>query len=574
MVELMKDASQTAGDFDAIVIGSGISGGWAAKELTERGLRTCVIERGQPMEHGVGYVGEHKPTWERPFRGVLDRDLVARDYFLQGKHAVAFEDTNLQFWHKDSDSPYIYDEAKPFLWRRAGALGGKSLLWGRHSYRLSDLDFDANRNDGHGVDWPIRYADLAPWYAHAERFIGVSGKTDGLPHVPDGVYQPPMELNAGELLFQRAMRSAFPDRTVTIGRVAVLTEAIGDRQPCHYCGPCHRGCSTGSYFSSLSSTLPAAQATGLLTILTDSVVTSLDHDAATGRVTAVRVIDAKTMTHRRYSAPIVFLCASTVASTQILLNSPSEHFPHGLANRSGALGRYLMDHIYGPNVVGLLPDLKDRYFRGNRPNMMIVPRFQNLEAGDRRDFVRGYSYQGMALPLDWQQMMNRVEVPFGAEYKAALRQPGPWRLRLRGFGEMLPHADNVMTIDDRRPDRYGMPQVRFSTVYRENEERMMDDMLREAEAMLRAAGASEIVADRGITIPGQAIHEMGTARMGNDPATSVLNRWNQAHDVPNLFVTDGSSMTSSACMNPSLTYMALTARAVDHAVAQRRLGKL
>jgi len=561
--------------FDAIVVGSGISGGWAAKELTERGLKTLVLERGRPIQHGVDYVGEHMPTWERKFRGLPDRELIARHYFQQARVPAYFDDTTVHFWHRDSDSAYIEDSNTPFDWKRAGVLGGRSLLWARQVNRWSDLDFAANARDGHGVDWPIRYADVAPWYSHVERFIGVSGSREGLAHLPDGEFQKPMDLNVAELRVKRAVEEGWRDRRVIIGRVAVLTEPIGDRQPCHYCGPCQRGCSTGSYFSSLSSTLPAAEKTGNLSVVSNAIVESLEHDESGRKVMAVSVIDSQTRERTRYSARVIFLCASTIASTQILLTSRSDRYPEGLANSSGVLGKYLMDHVFGVRVSGTLPGMTNLYTRGNRPNGMYVPRFRNLDVpSSRAPFLRGYNFQGGAERVGWREMAKKIEPAFGADFKRALRSPGPWQAYMLGFGEMLPVAENSMYVDFAKRDQYGIPRVGFSVRYRDNEQRMIDDMLTEGAAMLRAAGATDIRHSRGLNLPGQAVHELGTARMGRDPRTSVLNGFNQAHDLENLYVTDGACMTSASCVSPSLTYMALTARAAEHAAARLKAGAL
>lgn len=560
-------------DFDAIVVGSGISGGWAAKELTEKGLKVLVLERGGMIRHGIDYKGEHIKPWEVPYGGKPLRELYKEEYSVQSE-SYAFDETTRHFWNNDKQNPYIRDEDKPFEWKRAGVLGGKSLLWGRQVYRWSDLDFEANKRDGHGIDWPIRYQDIAPWYSYVEEFAGVSGEKLGLPQLPDGVFQKPMAMSAVEREVKKRIETNFPDRVMTIGRCAVQTEPKNGRGACHYCGPCQRGCSAGAYFSSLSSTLPAAEKTGKLTIRADSVVEGLDYDAATGKISGVRVIDANSKERVRFSSRLVFLCASTIASTQILLNSRSEAFPNGMANRSGVLGHYLMDHISDVGAFGLIPGFMDKYVIGNRPNGIYIPRFRNLDGRDRdADFLRGYGFQGGAMRMSWQQMQGQIS-GFGERFKQAMRAPGPWLFFLAGFGEHLPDRDSRMMLDTNKPDRFGIPQVRFSSVYGHNERRMRKDVAAQAAAMLKAAGAKNITPFDADSPPGSAIHEMGTARMGHDPAESVLNLWNQAHDVPNLFVTDGSCMTSSSCVNPSITYMALTARAADYAAKQLRAGTL
>jgi len=561
-------------DFDAIVVGSGISGGWAAKELTGKGLKTLVLERGRPLEHGSGYVGEHQPAWQTEYRGLPLRDLYREQYPIQST-SYAFDETTRHFWNNDAENPYDYNPAQPFEWLRADVVGGRSLLWARQTYRWSDLDFEANLKDGHGIDWPIRYADIASWYSYVEKFIGVSGRAEGLEQLPDGEFLAPMEMNVLERHVRERIEAGFPGRTMTIGRVAVLTEPLehSSRGVCHYCGPCHRGCSVGAYFSSLSSTLPAAEATGNLTLEANAVVAGLDYDPASGRVSGVRVIDSQTRAARTVTAKVVFLCASALGSTQILLNSKSEAFPSGLANSSDALGRYLMDHTYGAGARGIFSGYDEFYPQGSRPNGIYVPRYRNLDNDEALPFVRGYGFQGGASRMGWQTMA-RLTPGFGAEFKASLRRPGPWVMNLSGFGECLPDADNRMTLHPTKVDRFGIPLVKFDFRWSDNEANIIEQIQKDAVEMLEAAGAAEISAYNVGKVGGSAIHEMGTARMGRDPADSVLNGYNQAHDVPNLFITDGAAMTSSSCVNPSITYMALTARAVDYAVTQLRDGNL
>ena len=565
-------ATQTQ-DFDAIVVGSGISGGWAAKELTEKGLKVLVLERGAPVRHGLDYKGEHMPPWKIPYAGKPLRELYKEEYPIQSK-VYAFNETTRHFFNNDKNNPYVYNPSKPFNWKRADVLGGRSLLWGRQVYRWSDLDFEANKRDGHGIDWPIRYKDIAPWYSYVEKFAGVSGEKLNLPHLPDGEFQKPMNLNIVERTAKERIEKQYPGRVMTIGRAAVQTEPKNGRGACHYCGPCERGCSAGAYFSSLSSTLPAAEKTGNLTIRADSVVENLEYDKASGKVSAVNVIDANTKERIRFTGKLVFLCASTIASTQILLNSTSEHFPNGLANRSGVLGRYLMDHTSEVGSFGVMPGFMDKYTIGNRPNGIYIPRFRNLPDQDESvDFIRGYGIQGGSMRMNWAQMHHQIS-GFGARFKQALRAPGPWVFFMAGFGEHLPDKNSRMMLSNTKRDRFGIPQVEFDSAFGDNEERMRKDILEQTAAMLKAAGARNVMSFDGNSPPGGAIHEMGTARMGEDPTQSVLNRWNQAHDIPNLFVTDGSCMTSSSCVNPSLTYMALTARAADYAVTQLRAGKI
>ena len=570
---MMNDAAT----FDAIVVGSGISGGWAAKELTERGLKVLVLERGRELEHSVGYLGEHAPDWKLPYQGKPLRELYEEEYPVQ-RDCYAFGETTRHFFNNDRDNPYVSHPDKPFRWVRADVVGGRSLLWGRQTYRFSEQDFEANRVDGHGVPWPIGYADLAPWYSHVEKFIGVSGQAEGLPQLPDGEFLPPMEMHAIEETIKARLARHAPDVTMTMGRAAVLTRDHNGRAACHYCGPCHRGCSTGSYFSSQSSTLPAARATGNLTLVANAVVERLVYDDSSGKVSAVEVVDSRTRERRRYSARLFFLCASTLGSTQVLLNSTSEAFPNGLANHSGVLGHYLMDHINTIGGLGIFLDNMDSYYRGNRPNNAYIPRFRNLRGQDEdADFVRGYGYQAVPIRANWTMSFNSKG--FGAEFKERLRKPGYWMWALAAFGECLPRKSNRVTLDRRQLDRFGIPQVAVEFQWSDNELAIWRDLTRQADRLMKAAGAVfnmplQANDPEAEVVGGGAIHEMGTARMGDDPSESVLNAHNQAHDVPNLFVTDGACMTSSSCVNPSLTYMALTARACDSAVTRLVAGKV
>lgn len=558
--------------FDAIVIGSGVTGGWAAKELTENGLKVLMLDRGRMVEHGKDYVGEHRPPWDEPFRGKPLRELYASEYPVQSTQ-WEFNEATRHFFNNDKDNPYLHD-LKEFAWYRAGAVGGKSLLWGRQVYRWSDLDFEANKKDGHGVDWPIRYKDIEPWYGHVERFIGVSGQAENLPQLPDSEFLPPMNMTVVEEAVKAGIEEHFPGRKLTIGRTATLTQPHNGRGACHYCGPCARGCSVGAFFSTQSSTLPAARKTGNLTLESNCIVAGIDYDAETRRATGVRVIDAVTKKPTTYRARLIFVCASTVGSTQILLNSRSETFPNGLANSSGVLGRYLMDHHFGTGAFGQVRGFDDKTTYGWRPNGIYIPRFRNLDGqDDDADFIRGYGYQGGSSRANWQSMASQTP-GFGAEFKQALRKPGPWTMFIGGFGECLPYRDNRLELDDSKPDKYGIPQVRFHFTFGDNERKMREDMVNQATDMLNKAGVVDIKPFKLESVGGAAIHEVGTARMGRDPGSSVLNGWNQAHDVPNLYVTDGASFASSSCVNPSLTFMALTARAADHAVTQLRSGSL
>ena len=547
---------------DAIVVGSGITGGWAAKELTEKGLRTLVLEAGRDMVPERDY-NEHVAPWEQHFRGRGDQKRMAREQPIQ-KDCYACDEMGSKFFVNDLENPYTQATGTDFKFIRGRHVGGRSIMWGRQVYRWSDLDFEANLKDGHGVDWPIRYADIAPWYSHVERFIGVTGMKEGLAQLPDGEFLPPMPFMPPEQKMRDTLAARYPgERTLTIGRAAVLTQAHNGRAACHYCGPCERGCISRSYFSSLNSTLPAARKTGRLTLRPDSVVESLTWDAKKRRVTGVRVIDAKTMLPVEYSAKVVFLCASTLESARLMLNSKSADWPTGLANTSGELGHNLMDHTMGGRAGGIMEGWDDCAPFGSRPNGIYVPRFRNVTKA-HPDFIRGYGMQGGA----WRSRVSGDDIPgFGADYKQAMRAYGPWQMGLGGWGECLPNHANHISLDPEIKDKWGVPAMRIDCNWGENDIKLVKDAAACAVEMLEAAGAKEIRVENTPTPMGLCIHEMGTARMGRDPKTSVLNGWNQAHDIPNLFVTDGACMTSSACQNPSITYMALTARAVDHAVS-------
>ncbi|QJB68825.1 GMC family oxidoreductase [Parasphingorhabdus halotolerans] len=558
--------------YDAIVIGSGITGGMAAKELTEKGMHVLMLERGTPLEHGAGYIGEHASNWTIPFANLPNYQANEKDYATQSKN-YAFDEATRQHFIKDSDEPYIQEGDTQFEWIRGARVGGRSLMWGRQVYRWAPVDFEANAIDGHGTDWPVRYDDLAPWYSHIEKFIGVTGKKEGLDYFPDGEFQKPMEMYALEKRIKGRLARHASELTYTMGRAAVLTEQLGDRAPCHYCGPCPRGCSTGSYFSTQSSTLPAAMKTGRLTLRANSAVQKILHDPATGKATGVQIKDMESGEQLIYKSRIIFLNASTIHSAQILLNSKSAAFPNGLANSSGVVGRFLMDHNeHGVNT-GVFFDDIDRYFTGNRPNGTYIPRFRNIQSkDDDAEFIRSYGFQCNTIRLDHRFTMHQKGI--GADYKESLRKPGPWIFAMVAFGETLPDANNRITLDENKRDAFGMPIVHIDMQFGENEDKMRSDMKQQADRILKAAGAAFIATASDEAGPISAIHEMGTIRMGKDPETSALNGWNQSHDVPNLFVTDGAAMASSGHVNPSLTYMALTARAADYAAKQWKKGAL
>ena len=562
-------------DFDAIVIGSGISGGWAIKELTERGLKVLLIERGPNTTHGQDYVAEGKAPWELPYHGSIPEDILNQEYAVQ-QECYALDGATKQFFVKDKEHPYITKEDKPFSWIRGYQLGGRSLLWYRQTYRWSEMDFRANKLDGYGVDWPIRYKDIAPWYDHVETFAGISGSMEGLEQLPDGQFLPPMEMNCVEIEVKRQIEHQFPNRTMIIGRCAHLTKPTSEhlelgRGQCQSRDQCERGCSFGAYFSTLSATLPAARQTNNLTIMTDSIAHSVVYDEKTKKATGVRIINANTNTYSQINARIIFLCASTLGSTQIMLNSKSESFPNGIANSSGCLGLNLMDHIFESGANAEYPGFKDKYFKGRRPNGIYIPRYRNVTSKDKR-FLRGFGFQGGGKRPSWKRA-NGIK-GIGLELKEQLRHPGPWTFSLGGFGEMLPDERNRVWLDTKLKDKWGIPILNIDCKLRENEHAMLKVMAEDAKEMLEASGMKNVKTYNNSAPPGLAIHEMGTARMGHDPTTSVLNKYNQAHDVPNLFVTDGSCMSSSACQNPSLTYMALTARAAAYAVEMLQESQL
>ncbi len=555
--------------YDAIVVGSGISGGWAAKELCEKGLKTLVLERGRDVQHVKDYPTMNKAPWEFEHRG-KESTKVREDYPVQST-TYAFNESNTHFWVNDKENPYTTPKDKEFRWIRGNHVGGRSLTWGRQSYRLSPMDFEANAKDGYGVDWPIRYEDLAPWYDHVEKFAGISGKNEGLAQLPDGQFLPPMDMYCVEDKVKKAIEKQWADRMMTIGRTANLTQAHHNRGSCQYRNLCSRGCPYGAYFSSNSSTLPAAKATGNMTLRPNSIVESVILDKNSNKAKGVRIIDAETNEIHEFYAKVIFLNASTLGSTWIMLNSKSDRFPDGLGNSSGTLGKYLMDHHFEVYLSAEFDDFTDKYHTGYRPNGIYVPRFRNIKE-QHPDFIRGYGFQGGGNRAGWGY--GNRKAGFGAKFKDELMKPGPWTMNFMPFGETLPYEDNKVMLNEKVRDKWGLPVLHISAEFKENERKMRKDMMRTGKEMLEVAGGKNISAVNLPAIPGFGIHEMGTARMGRNPKTSMLNAHNQLHEVPNVFVTDGAAMTSSACQNPSLTYMALTARAADFAVSELKKNNL
>ncbi|EOZ93208.1 Glucose-methanol-choline (GMC) oxidoreductase:NAD binding site [Indibacter alkaliphilus LW1] len=554
--------------YDAIVVGSGISGGWAAKELTEKGLKVLLLERGQNVEHVKDYKTATQAPWEIPHRGRRTVEMtenhpnLRRDYVLN--------EQNLDWWAHESDSPYV--EKKPFTWFRGYQVGGRSLLWGRQSYRLADVDFEANLKEGIAIDWPIRYKDIAPWYSYVEKFAGISGNKDGLAILPDGDFQPPMPLNCVEKDVAERVKKAFDNkRHIIIGRPANITQPLEGRVQCQYRNKCWLGCPFGGYFSTQSSTLPAAMKTGNLTLRPWSIVTKLMYDKDSKKATGVEVLDAETNETYEFNAKIVFLCASAFNSTAILMRSATDIWPDGLGSSSGELGHNVMDHHFRLGANGIAEGYEDKYYFGRRPTGIYIPRFRNLD-GEKRDYLRGFGYQGAASRSGWSR--NVAEMNFGAQLKETLSEPGPWSMGITAFGEILPYHENTIKLSKDVKDKWGLSVLEMNAEIKENEKKMRVDMMNDAAEMLEAAGLKNVnTFDAGYTF-GQGIHEMGTARMGRDPKTSVLNGNNQVWDAKNVFVTDGAFMTSAAAQNPSLTYMAMTARAADFAVNELKKGNL
>jgi len=554
---------QDKNTFDAIVVGSGITGGWAAKELTEKGLKTLVLERGRKLEHVKDYTHANTPIWDLPHRNQpteADREM----YPIQST-VYAFNEGTKDLWIKDKDHPYTTPPDQPFNWIRGNHVGGRSLMWGRQTYRWSDLDFEANAKDGHGIDWPIRYKDIESWYSYVEKFIGISGQAENLPHLPDSEFLPPMEMFCVEKRLKKSIEDKWDKRVMTIGRATNLTQPLNGRSACQHRNLCYRGCPYGAYFSAQSSTLPAAAATGNMTLQPDSVVESILFDKDTSKATGVRVIDAKTGETTEYKAKIIFMCASTLGTTQIMLSSKSDRFPNGFANSSGELGHNIMDHLFSLSSSADFEGDEDKYYNGQRPNGIYIPRFRNV--WDKHpDFIRGYGFQGSGGRKGWEYKKNQPGI--GADFKKSMTELGGWKMDLWGFGEILPYHHNKVRLNPDKLDVHGLPTLYIETKHGDNETAMKKDIFAAAAEMLEAAGGKNITQSDGQAPMGSGIHEMGTARMGKDPKTSVLNKWNQCHEAKNVFVTDGSCMTSASCVNPSLTYMALTVRAVDYAVKE------
>ncbi len=558
----------TTHHYDAIVVGSGISGGWAAMELCKKGIKTLLLERGRNVEHIKDYPTAMLKPWEFPGRLVL----TSRDREENPIQSLVYNEGSRHFYVKDKDHPYI--QVKPFNWIRGYQVGGRSLVWGRQTYRLSDLDFTANSKDGHGVDWPLRYKDIAPWYDYVEEFVGISGRKEGLPHLPDGIFLPQIDLNCIEEYLAQSVSKNFPGRLITPARIANLSRGWKGRGPCMYRNLCDRGCPFGGYFSSNSSTIPVAMDTGNLTLRPHSIVYEIIYDDTKQRATGVRVVDELTKETTDFFGRIIFLNASTIGTTSIMLNSKSSRFPNGFGNDSNVLGKYLLDHHSGAGASGEYDGFKDKYYAGRKPAGFYIPRFQNLDEKTKENqFIRGYGFQGDGERKEWQDMMLQGK-GFGKEFKEQLTTPGPWSIWMAAWGECLPNKENEIKLDNNEKDKWGLPLVRVKFEFSSNEKNMRIHARQHAAEMLKKAGFHSIETFDYNFTGGTTVHEMGTARMGLDPNSSVLNGFNQVHACKNVFVTDGSCMPSGGCQNPSLTYMALTARAVAFAANEMQKGNL
>lgn len=553
--------------YDAIVIGSGISGGWAAMELCKKGLKTLLLERGRDVEHIKDYPTANLNPWD--FKYGLNNTLKDRE--IDPVQSNSYDPSTKHFYVSDADHPYIQEQ--PFNWLRGYQVGGRSLVWGRQCYRMSDLDFSANLKEDIAVDWPIRYQDIAPWYSYVESYIGVSGQKENLTQLPDGEFLPPMELNCIEKHLADSLKKNEYNRLLTIGRVANLTRGWDHRGPCQNRNLCHRGCPFGGYFSSNSSTIPAAVATGNLTLRPFSIVTEVLFDPENQKAKGVRVVDALSNEVYEFYSKVLFINASTIATAGLLLNSVSPRFPNGFGNDSNQVGHNLMDHHSSAGAYGLHDQFKELYYKGRRPCGFLIPRYRNLKDGEELDFKRGYNIQGHGERQEWLDRSHNLN-GFGKDFKAQLTSPGDWTIWMAGWGECLPYYENRVALDDLKKDKWGQPLLKIDFSFKENENKMMVDIQNTSAEMLENAGFKGVEVFNYKKPGGTTVHEMGTARMGHDPKTSVLNKFNQVHAARNVFITDGSCMTSSSCQNPSLTYMALTARACDFASRQLRNGGL
>lgn len=561
----MDDKNNLQNTYDAIVIGSGISGGWAAMELCKKGLKTLLLDRGRNVQHIKDYPTATLHPWQ--YKNGFNNTIadIENDPML----SIVSDPSTRHFFVGDKEQPYIQE--KPFLWFRGYQVGGRSLTWGRQCYRFSDLDFEANKRDGVAIDWPIRYKDLEPWYDYVESFIGVSGQKENLPQLPDGKFLPAMELNCVENHLGKDIKKKY-NRVLTIARVANLTRGWDGRGPCLNRNMCILGCPFGGYFSSNSSTIPAASQTGNLTLRPFSIVSEILYDESIGKATGVKIIDANTKETFIFNSKIIFLNASTIATAAILLQSKSSRFPNGLGNDSGQVGHNLMDHHSSAGASGVYDGFKDQYYKGRRPCGFLIPRFRNIKQGENLNFIRGYNIQGDGERQGWEDLKNNPG--FGKDFKEKLTKPGSWTVWMAGWGECLPYFENQISLDDEQKDKWGLPLIKINFSFKENEKKMMKDIMETSAQMLIDAGFKEVSSFNYEKPGGNTVHEMGTARMGNSPETSVVNKYNQIHAVKNVFITDGSCMTSSACQNPSLTYMALTARACDYAYRQLVAGNL
>jgi choline dehydrogenase-like flavoprotein len=556
--------------FDAIVVGTGMSGGWAAKELTEKGLKTLVLDRG-PMVRHPEYPTATKDPWDLPYGNQITQETRRRKFVWS---RTGYPTPANEMWFTDDlDNPYV--EEQPFDWLRAYHVGGRSMHWARQSYRLSPMDFESNAKEGIAIPWPVSYEEIAPWYDYAETFAGISGSVENLPQLPDGKFLPPHDLNCVEIDFQQRLKEKL-DRRLIIGRCANLTAPLTHKESpqrgtCQARNLCIRGCPYGAYFSSMSATLPSAERTGNMTLLPNKLAYEVIYDNDKGRATGVRVLDAETRQQTDYFAKVIFLCASALGSAQIMLNSKTSRFPNGFGNDSGELGHNIMDHNKPGGSSADVEGFLDVAYTGRRPNGFYIPRYRNV-GKDKRSYLRGFGYQGRASRSGFGRFNDSPLL--GADLKKEFQEPGPWTIGMTAFGEILPYHENHARLDPDRKDKYGLPQLVLNAVVRDNERKMEEDMRNDAAEMMEAAGFKNVTMRSDNFNVGNSIHEMGTARMGADPKKSVLNKWNQVHACKNVYVTDGSFMVSSGCQNPSLTYMAFTARAANHAVEELKKGNL